>query len=67
MVIDGFDEILNTVYMAKMLYDMGKYETVAESFFDVPAYDVYYENMLHTMTAVIMKGMVWKSMCCPIR
>ena len=45
MVIDGFDEILNTVYIAKRLYDMGKYEVAAGSFYDVLECDVYYENM----------------------
>ena len=46
MVIDGFDEILNTIYITKKLYDMGKYEAVKRSFFDVLEYDAYYENML---------------------
>ena len=45
MVIDEFDEILNTIYIAKKLHDMGKYEAVKESLFDVLEYDVYYENM----------------------
>ena len=46
MAIDGFDEILNTIYIAKKLHDMGKYEAVKGSFYDVLEYDVYYENML---------------------
>ena len=45
MAIDGFDEILNTIYIAKMLYDMGKYEAVEGSFYDLLEYDLYYENM----------------------
>ena len=45
MVIDGFDEILNTLYIAKRLYDMGRYEVVEANFFDIVDYDVYYENM----------------------
>lgn len=45
MVIDEFDEILNTVYIAKRLYDKGKYEVVTENFFDVLGYDAYYESM----------------------
>lgn len=45
MVIDEFDEILNIIYIAKRLYDIGKYEVVEESFFDVLGYDAYYENM----------------------
>ena len=34
MVIDGFDEILNTLYIAKRLYDMGRYEVAEANFFD---------------------------------
>jgi hypothetical protein len=45
MAIDGFNEILNIVYIAKKLHDMGKYELVAESFYDSIEYDVYYKNM----------------------
>ena len=45
MAVDGFNEIFNVVYIAKKLYDMGKYELVTESFFDSLDYDVYYENM----------------------
>lgn len=45
MVIDGFDEILNTLYIAKRLYDMGRYEVAEANFFDMVDYDVYYENM----------------------
>ena len=44
MVIDGF-EILNTLYIAKRLYDMGRYEVAEANFFDTVDYDVYYENM----------------------
>lgn len=45
MAIDGFDEILNTLYIAKRLYDIGKYEVAETSFFDTLGYDVYFENM----------------------
>ena len=45
MAVDGFNEICNVVYVAKKLYDIGKYELVTESFFDALDYDVYYENM----------------------
>ena len=74
MVIDGFDEILNTLYIAKRLYDMGRYEVAEANFFDIVDYDVYYENMyglieniFETVTASIMKSMAWKSMCCQTR
>ena len=45
MAVDGFNEILNTVYIAKKLHGMGKYELVTDSFFDSLDYDVYFENM----------------------
>jgi len=45
VAIDGFCELFNIVYIAKKLYDMGKYKLVTESFFDSLDYDVYYENM----------------------
>ena len=45
MAVDGFNEIFNVIYIAKKLHDMGKYELVTESFFDVVEYDYYYENM----------------------
>lgn len=45
MAVEGFDEIFNTIYIAKKLCDMGKYELVTESFFDGIDLDMYYENM----------------------
>lgn len=45
MAIDGFDEILNTLYIAKRLCDLGRYDVVETNFFDTVDFDVYYENM----------------------
>ena len=45
MAIDGFVEIFNTIYIAKKLYDMEKYDLVTRNFYDVPCIDAYYENM----------------------
>ena len=45
MVVDCFNEFFNTVYIAKKLHDMGKYELVTKSFFDKIELDVYYANM----------------------
>lgn len=45
MVIEGFDEICNTVSIAKKLFDMGKYELVETCFFDVVDFDTYFEDM----------------------
>jgi hypothetical protein len=43
--IEGFDEIFNTVYIVKKLFDMGKYELVTENFCDSIDYEAYNENM----------------------
>ncbi len=45
MEIEGLDEILNTVYIAKKLYDMDRYYLVKENFFDYLCYETYYESM----------------------
>jgi len=45
VAVDGFNEICNIIYIAKKLFDIGKYELVKESFFDSLDYDMYYENM----------------------
>ena len=45
MEIEGFDEIINTIYIAKKLHDIGKYDLVNENFYDVLCYDAYFENM----------------------
>jgi hypothetical protein len=45
MAIEGFSEIVSIVYIAKRLFDMGRYELVENSFFSAIDYDVYYENM----------------------
>ena len=42
MDIDNFNEAVNMVYIAKKLYDLGRYELVEISFFDVLDYDSYY-------------------------
>ncbi len=47
MAIEGFDEIFNTVYIAKKLYDMGKYEIAKYSLYDVIEFDTYYEGMYY--------------------
>ena len=46
MTIEGFDEILNIVYIAKKLFDAGKYGLVETCFNDVVDYDCYYEDMV---------------------
>jgi hypothetical protein len=45
MDIDGLDEIVFMIYVAKTLYDMGKYELAAKSFDDKLIYDNYYQGM----------------------
>lgn len=45
MVIEGFDEICSTVFIARKLFAMGKYELVEKCFFDTVDFDTYYEDM----------------------
>lgn len=47
MAVEGFDEIFNTIYIAKKLYDMDRYELVKDSFYDEISFDAYYENMFY--------------------
>lgn len=49
MAIEGFEEIFNTVYIAKKLYDIGKYDLVKGCFYDTIEYDTYYENMFYLL------------------
>ena len=46
MSIEGADEIFDIIYIAKRLFDIGKYELVNASFSDLVEHDIYYENML---------------------
>ena len=52
MAVDGFNEIFNVIYIAKKLFDTGRYELVTESFFDVVEYDSYYHNMYELLANI---------------
>ena len=45
MDIDGFDEIIQMIYVAKTLYDMGRYDLATESFYDELDFDNYHQGM----------------------
>lgn len=47
MAVEGFEEIFNTVYIAKKLYDLDKYDLAKESLYDVIEFDTYYESMYY--------------------
>ncbi|MCM1060830.1 MAG: hypothetical protein NC452_11115 [Eubacterium sp.] len=49
MAIEGFDEIYNTVCIAKKLFDLEKYDLVKDSFYDTIDSDTYYENMFNLL------------------
>ncbi|MBD5114611.1 MAG: hypothetical protein HDT46_05315 [Ruminococcaceae bacterium] len=49
MAIEGFEEIFNTIYIAKKLYDIGKYDLVKGCFYDTIECDTYYENMFYLL------------------
>ncbi len=46
MEIDGFNNIMTTVGLAKELYEMGRFEVVKTYFLDELCYDSYFENMM---------------------
>ncbi len=46
MSVEGFDEIFNSIYIAKKLYDMDKHDLVKDNFYNEIGFDTYYENML---------------------
>jgi hypothetical protein len=45
LIIDGFKELLNSIYIAKRLYDMGKFKLLKSSFSDLLDFDMYYQDM----------------------
>lgn len=45
MDIDGFEEIVFMIHIAKTLYEAGKYDLAAKSFDDELIYDNYYQGM----------------------
>jgi len=49
MIVDGICEVFNTIYIAKKLFDMGRYDLVKDSFSDTIDLDLYYDNMYSLM------------------
>lgn len=52
MEIEGFNEIISTITLAKELHDIGRYDIVQKQFFDTISYDSYYENMLGAIVSI---------------
>ncbi len=52
MEIEGFNEIIGIITLAKELYDIGRYDIVQQEFFDTLCYDSYCENMLGAIMSV---------------
>jgi len=52
MGIECFDETVNTITLAKELYDIGRYDIVEKNFYDVICYDTYYENIISMIESI---------------
>ena len=52
MEIEGFRDIINTIYIAKELYDMNRLEMVKTCFNDVLDYENYFEDMYSVISEV---------------
>lgn len=52
MEIEGFNEIISTITLAKELHSIGRYDIVQKQFFDTVSWDSYFENMLGAIMSV---------------
>lgn len=50
--IEGFNEIIGIITLAKELHDIGRYAIVQEQFFDILSWDGYYENVLGVISSL---------------
>jgi hypothetical protein len=52
MEIEGFDNIIEILGLAKELHDIDRYEIVKERFSDVLCWDCYYDDMLSAIASI---------------
>ncbi len=52
MEIEGFQEIISTLVLAKELYDSDRFDIVEKEFYDVLCYDSFYENTIGAISSV---------------
>ena len=52
MEIEGFDDIISIIALAKKLHDVGRDDIIQEHFFDVLAWDSYFENMYAVISSI---------------
>ena len=52
MEIEGFGAIINTLLLAKELYDIDKFDIVEQQFYDTLCWDGYYENILGATSSI---------------
>jgi len=50
--IEGFNEIISIVGIAKLLHNIGRFDIVKEQFFDTLAYDTWTEDMWGVITSI---------------
>ena len=52
MQTEGYADIINSVILAKELYDAGRYDIVQSGFFDILSQDAAFENQLGAITSI---------------
>ena len=52
MEIEGFSAIMDVIGLAKLLYEIGRFDIVKERFVDVLSYDLWLENMWEAITFI---------------
>jgi hypothetical protein len=50
--IEGFNEIVGIIGIAKLLHEIGRFDIVKERFIDILSYDALMENMWEVITSV---------------
>jgi hypothetical protein len=50
--IEGFDEIISILALAKELHDIDRYDVVEEQFFDSLSFDSFYENIIGIYSSI---------------
>jgi hypothetical protein len=52
VIVEGFDSIISTLFMAKELHDIGRYDLVEKDFFNELCIDNHYENIIGVISSV---------------
>lgn len=52
MIIEGFECTISTLFLAKALHTLGRYDIVKREFYDEVCLDTYYENIIGVISSV---------------